>query len=273
MAEDPKKKKGTTATAKKTKTATASKSKKAAATSSVSGPVSAKDQAPTKDKAKAKKNQPGPNEKFDYENPEFYETIQELASAGYSDASIAYGLADKFGKGLSPETFSRFKNEKDDNEEPTRRSLSINQALARGRSGILQAARSTYYQMALGQRKTSIVRRNAVQKRCPCCYENDMHPKDDCPQCGGTGWYYLTDKVVTEESEMEIAPNMQALATFLYNNDPEWRENILRKKREEAEAEAAAGEGNGLPTAVNIRITYNQKEDLTLQEKFKKPSQ
>ncbi|MBQ3765894.1 MAG: hypothetical protein II874_04075 [Bacteroidales bacterium] len=137
----------------------------------------------------------------------------------------------------------------------------------------MQAARSTYYQMALGQRKTSIVRRNAVQKRCPCCFENDMTPKEDCTRCGGTGWYYLTDKVITEESEMEIAPNMQALATFLYNNDPEWRENILRKKREEAEAAAAGGDSSGLPTAVNIRITYNQKEDLALQEKFKKPKE
>ena len=250
MAEDTKKKKGTTATAKKTKNATVSKSKKAAASSSVSASGSAS--------AKERKKS-GPKEKFDYSDPAFYQEIEELASAGYSDASIAYGLADKFGVGLVPQTFSTFKNEKDDNGEPTERNKRINEALVRGRSGILQAARSTYYQMALGQRKTSIVRRNAVQKRCPCCYENDMHPQDDCPQCGGTGWYYLTDKVVTEESEMEIAPNMQALATFLYNNDPEWRENILRKKREEAEAAAAASDGsNGLQTAVNIRITYTQ---------------
>lgn len=239
---------------------------------SASTTVTAQDPAPQK-ATKKKKSGPGPKEKFDYEDPVFYETIQELASAGYSDASIAYGLADKFGKSLTPESFSRFKNETNDNGEPTQRNILINQALTRGRSGILQAARSTYYQMALGQRKTSIVRRNAVQKRCPCCFENDMTPKEDCTRCGGTGWYYLTDKVITEESEMEIAPNMQALATFLYNNDPEWRENILRKKREEAEAAAAGGDSSGLPTAVNIRITYNQKEDLALQEKFKKPKE
>lgn len=227
-------------------------------------------QQPIKERKKS-----GPKERFDYSSPAFYDAIEKLAAAGYSDASIAYGLADEFGgKGLSPKTFSNMKNELDDKGEPTERNKGINAALARGRSGILQAARSTYYQMALGQRKTSVVRRNAVQKRCPCCYDNDMTPKDDCPKCGGTGWYYLTDKVITEESEMEIAPNMQALATLLYNNDAEWRENILRKKREEAEAAAAAGEGgDGLPTAVNIRITYNQKEDLLLQEKFKKPKE
>ncbi len=138
----------------------------------------------------------------------------------------------------------------------------------------MQAARSTYYQMALGQRRVKTVRKSAVSKRCPCCYDNDMVPKEDCQRCGGTGWYNLTDKVITEDTEMELAPNMQALATFLYNNDPEWRENVLKMKREEAEAAAAAGgAGDGLPTAVNIRITYNQKEDLALQEKFKKPSQ
>lgn len=249
----------------KSKANGAKKRKKAKAPASA-----APNSAPVK---KKERNRPGPKEKFDYTDPAFYKEIEDLANAGYSDASIAYGLADKFGKGLTPESFSRFKNEKDEKGEPTERSKSINQALTRGRSHILQAARSTYYQMALGQRKTSIVRRNAVQKRCPCCFENDMTPKEDCKRCGGTGWYYLTDKVITEESEMEIAPNMQALATFLYNNDPEWRENILRKKREEAEAEAAGGDGSGLPTAVNIRITYNQKEDLTLQDKFKKPSQ
>ncbi|MBR5043012.1 MAG: hypothetical protein IKX67_07200 [Bacteroidales bacterium] len=245
--------------------------KKERKASDIVAPASPDPRSKTASKKKTRKR-PAPKLKFDYDSQEFYTAIEELANAGYSDASIAYGLADKFGKGLAPETFSRFKNEQDDKGEPTERAKSINQALARGRSGILQAARSTYYQMALGQRKTSIVRRNAVQKRCPCCFENDMSPKDDCKRCGGTGWYYLTDKVITEESEMEIAPNMQALATFLYNNDPEWRDNILRKKREEAEA-AAAGGDSGLPTAVNIRITYNQKEDLALQEKFKKPSQ
>ena len=245
----------------------------ASAPTSVPEPSASTTAAAPQKATKKKKSGPGPKEKFDYEDPVFYETIQELASAGYSDASIAYGLADKFGKSLTPESFSRFKNETNDNGEPTQRNILINQALTRGRSGILQAARSTYYQMALGQRKTSIVRRNAVQKRCPCCFENDMTPKEDCTRCGGTGWYYLTDKVITEESEMEIAPNMLALATFLYNNDPEWRENILRKKREEAEAAAAGGDSSGLPTAVNIRITYNQKEDLALQEKFKKPKE
>jgi len=263
----------TSASSKKKKTAdVAASAPTSVPEPSASTTVTAQDPAPQK-ATKKKKSGPGPKEKFDYEDPVFYETIQELASAGYSDASIAYGLADKFGKSLTPESFSRFKNETNDNGEPTQRNILINQALTRGRSGILQAARSTYYQMALGQRKTSIVRRNAVQKRCPCCFENDMTPKGDCTRCGGTGWYYLTDKVITEESEMEIAPNMQALATFLYNNDPEWRENILRKKREEAEAAAAGGDSSGLPTAVNIRITYNQKEDLALQEKFKKPKE
>lgn len=210
--------------------------------------------------------------KFDYESEEFYQEIERLASAGYSDAAIAYNLAEKFGTSLSPQTFSEFKNEKTKKGAPTRRNTRITEALARGRTGILQAARSTYYQMALGQRKLKTIRKSAVSKRCPCCFENNMAPVENCPQCGGTGWYNLTDKVITEDTEMELAPNMQALATFLYNNDPEWRENILKQKREEAEAAAAASESD-IPDVVNVRITYNQKSDLELQEKFKKPDE
>lgn len=79
------------------------------------------------------------------------------------------------------------------------------------------------------------------------------------------------DGNTTQVTEMEVAPNMQALATLLFNHDDEWRENILRKRREEAEA-SSSGEG-GLPSTVNVRITYNQKSDLELQDKFRKPSE
>lgn len=178
--------------------------------------------------------------KFDYNGDEFYEEIERLASQGYTDASIAYGLADRFGVGLVPQTFSTFRNERTKEGELTRRAQRINEALAHGRGTLMQAARLTYIQMALGQRvvKTSL--------------------KD------GEG-------NTTQVTEMEVAPNMQALATLLFNHDDEWRENILRKRREEAEA-SSSGEG-GLPSTVNVRITYNQKSDLELQDKFRKPSE
>lgn len=203
----------------------------------------------SKQKKEKKQSKVGRPPKFDYDNPEFYQVVQELASMGYSDSSIAYELQKKYGESLTPETFSRFKNEKKKNGEPTDRSKQLCQALAHGRSTLMQMARSTYFQMALGQRtvKTTTKQRIRLQD--------------------GT----LTDDELISTQEMELAPNMQALATMLYNHDDEWRENILRHKQ--AEAEAAKAKAKELPSVVNLRITYNQKSDLELQEKFKKPSQ
>lgn len=203
----------------------------------------------SKPKKEKKERKVGRPPKFDYESSEFYQAIQELASMGYSDTSIAYELQQKFGESLTPETFSRFKHEKKKNGEPTERSKELNQALARGRNTLMQMARSTYFQMALGQRtvKTTTKQRIRLQD--------------------GT----LTDDEVISTQEMELAPNMQALATMLFNHDSEWRENILRQKQ--AEAQAAEAKAKELPSVVNLRITYNQKSDLELQEKFKKPSQ
>ena len=209
--------------------------------------------------------------KFDYEDEKFYKTIEELAASGFTDASIAYGLAETFGVGLSPAKFSVMKNEKTRSGKPTRRAERIGKALSRGRRTITQAAKSTYLQMALGQRKVNTVVKQAIKRKCPCIFENGMVPDKDCHRCGGTGWYYVTDQVIEEQTTMELAPNMQALATWLFNHDEEWRKNIIERKREEMAAAVAEAEASG--TEVKVTITYNQKEDLALQEKFKKPSE
>ena len=203
----------------------------------------------SKQKKEKKERKAGRPPKFDYSNLEFYQYIQDLASMGYTDAAIAYELTGKFKESITPETFSRFKHEKKKNGEPTERSKLLNQALLRGRDTLMQMARSTYFQMALGQRtvKTTTKQRIRLQD--------------------GT----LTDEELVSTQEMELAPNMQALATMLFNHDNEWRENILRHKQ--AEAQAAEAKAKELPSVVNLRITYNQKSDLELQEKFKKPSQ
>ena len=52
-----------------------------------------------------------------------------------------------------------------------------------------------------------------------------------CPYCGGTGWVTLTDKAVVQESEIELPPNMQAIATLLYHHDPTWRK--MEKKQDD----------------------------------------
>ena len=44
-----------------------------------------------------------------------------------------------------------------------------------------------------------------------------------------------TDDVIVEtrETEQELPPNAQALSTWLYQNDKEWRKKCLLKKEEE----------------------------------------
>lgn len=191
-------------------------------------------------------------EKFDYTGEEFLSAIESFAEQGYTDASIAYALGDKFdGVRLNPEYFSRIKNEKGKNGKLTKRAQAISQALARGRVNVNAAVRATYLQMALGQRtvKTTITRR--------------LRAKDGLD-------FEDRDAEVVETTEMELAPNMQALSTWMYNHDNEWHEAILRRKKEEAILASAEDDGE---TEVNVNITYNQKSDLELQEKLKKPSQ
>ena len=66
--------------------------------------------------------------KFDYDRQDFYDAVGELASRGYTDAEIAYGLEDLSGEQrssypgdvwpdfplLTPTTFGRMKNGKYD---------------------------------------------------------------------------------------------------------------------------------------------------------------
>ena len=191
-------------------------------------------------------------EKFDYTGKEFLSAIESFAEQGYTDASIAYALGDKFnGSKLDPTYFNKLKNEKDKNGKPTRRGIAISQALARGRVNVNAAVRATYLQMALGQRtvKTTITRRLRAK--------DGLDVEDP-------------DAEVVETTEMELAPNMQALSTWMYNHDNEWHDAILRRKKEEAAFASAEDDGE---TEVSVNITYNQKSDLELQEKMKKPSQ
>ena len=48
--------------------------------------------------------------KFDYDGDEFYDEIFAMAMNGATDSEIAIGLADKFGKGLTPDVFGSMKN-------------------------------------------------------------------------------------------------------------------------------------------------------------------
>lgn len=162
--------------------------------------------------------------KHDYDSEDFYKRIEGLAMNGYTDSEIANEL------NLSDDVFGSMKNgnyQGWDDEENKRRGAEIYRVLAHGRTRINALVRSAYLKGAFGGKKvkSSIVK--YVQDKCDC-----MGADKKCPKCGGTGWVTLTDKAVVQEAETELAPNMQALTTWMYHHDPEWRK-VERKQDEE----------------------------------------
>lgn len=163
------------------------------------------------------------NSKHDYDDPVFYDTIEEQSRKGFTDRNIAHSM------NLTPEVFSRMKSGKYENwekEDNARRGELITQALARGRDAVNLIIRDKYLKTALGGQKTKTVMKRYVERRCVC-----QGSDDDCPMCGGEGSIILTDKAVMHETDIELAPNMQALATWLFNHDPEWRESVIAGKK------------------------------------------
>lgn len=184
----------------------------------------------------------GRKPKFDYEADEFYEEILALALQGLTDAEISYSLSEKFGQTLNPDVFGAMKNgyyqgwNEADNK---RRSERIQRVLARGRHKTVSILRGRYIKAALGGIKTkskSVVTRKVV-----------MEDKET-----------EAEVIQTTETEMELPPNVQALANLLYHYDTDWREVQQSAPSKEDVADEDANE-------VNVTIVYNSKEDLELQ--------
>lgn len=155
--------------------------------------------------------------KFDYDSDEFYDEILALAIQGMTDAEIADALQDRFGESLDPETFSCMKNGNYiswNDEENARRSERLLKVLARGRRKTTSAVRGAYLKAALGGKK---VKSKTVVKR---------RLKVD-------GVYTDDEEIQTSETETELPYNVQALATWLYHHDPEWRK-VQRKQDTDA---------------------------------------
>lgn len=142
-----------------------------------------------------------PERKHDYDGDDFFDTIYDYASQAMTDREIAEEL------GLDEQTFNCMKNGNYiawNTDENAARSERILKVLTRARNKINIAVRGTYLKAALGSIKPksrTVVTRHMV-----------VDGKE-------------TDEVLvqTSETESEMAPNIQALSTWMYHHDPKWR--------------------------------------------------
>lgn len=205
---------------------------------------------------------PNTKAKYDYADEQgmFYKKIDQLAGQGMTDGEIAAQLD------INRDVFSRMKNghyEGWNKTENAKYSSLISHILARAREKALGVARAAYYRAAIGGRKIKSVTTRYVQARC-ICNGNDAK----CPHCGGTGIIVLTDKAVVQETESELAPNMQALSTFMYHHDPNWRK-IQRGIEDEEELPQNVKTGIPVSHWIDSEMTddWDSLEESVLSEK------
>lgn len=141
--------------------------------------------------------------KHDYDSDDFYDDILTYAMQGYNDAEIADAI------NLDPETFYSMKNGNYigwNEEQNSCRGMRILKVLARGRRKVTAIVRGRYLKAALGGIKTK-----NIQKVIKPVYDE---------KGAATGEEII---IQVNETEFEQAPNIQALSTWLYHHDPEWR--------------------------------------------------
>ncbi len=165
--------------------------------------------------------------KFDYDSDDFYDEILALAIQGMTDAEIADALSERFGETLLPATFCSMKNggyKGWTEEENKRRGERMSKVLARGRRKTLAVVRGAYLKAALGGKviksKTTVRRKLRVD-----------------------GQYTDDEDIQTSVTESEMPYNVQALATFLYHHDPEWRKVERRLDTDASDIPADAKKG------------------------------
>lgn len=158
----------------------------------------------------------GRPKKFDYDSQDFYDRIAALAMQGMTDAEIAVNLSVSEGGSLSPEVFCKMKNgcyDKWSKSENKRRSEKLVQVLAHARNRINSIVRGAYLKSALGGKK--IKSKTVITRKL----------KFGESETGG-------EEIQTSETESELPPNLQALSTWLYHHDLEWRK-VERKQEED----------------------------------------
>jgi len=182
--------------------------------------------------------------KFDYDSDDFYDEILALSMQGLTDAEIADALWEKFGVSLCPDAFSAMKNgtySKWSDKENERRSARLVRVLARGRRKILSIVRGAYLKAALGGKriksKSTIRRKMMIDGR------------------------YTDDEVIqTTESEQELPYNVQALSTFLYHHDPEWRKVERKQDTDASDIPQSVKKGVDIDAWIKREIEADDKE-------------
>ena len=146
----------------------------------------------------------GRKPKHDYTSEKFLSQVESYAKKGFTDKEIAYAV------NIEPETFSRKKSE----------FSQLRQVLSRGRAQINAAVRAKFLAVALGGIKTKSTTRRKLRLE------------------DGT----LTDEEEIQTVENELAPSLQAMSTWLYHHDEEWRK-IERNQDEEEDIPADIDRG------------------------------
>jgi len=215
----------------------------------------------------------GAQKKFDYDGRDFYTAIGNLAGRDYNDKEIAMNLGqevrsiicqrnrertesaessesvvledvDCVPDGLTPEVFTKMKNgnyEGWNEQENSLRSMLISQVLSQARVGLTLLYKDVYNRVAAGKWKTKTVTKT----------EKDTVSREGVPYT----------EVVTTTTEQELPPNMQAITTWRYHHDPEFRGTLQQMKRMDVSVEDKTVD------SVKVSIVYNKKEDTELQER------
>lgn len=215
----------------------------------------------------------GAQKKFDYDGKDFYTAIGNLASRDYNDKEIAMNIGqevrhiigqrnrertndaespesvvledvDCVPEGLTPEVFAKMKNgnyEGWNEQENSLRSMLISQVLTQARVGLRLIYKDVYNKVAAGKWKTKTVTKT----------EKATVSKEGVPYT----------EVVTTTTEQELPPNMQAISTWRYHHDPEFRGTLQQMKRMDVSVEDKTID------RIKVNVVYNKKEDTELQEK------
>lgn len=185
-----------------------------------------------------------PPRKHDYDSEEFYQDIFGFAMQGFNDAEIADALD------LDPETFTCMKRgnyigwNDDDNKQRSDRILKV---LARGRRKVTAIVRGRYLKAALGGIKTKNV---STVKRPVYDPVTGLKTEDQIVQIN--------------EAEFESPPNVQALATWLYHHDPEWRK--VQRGQDTDSSDIPENVQHGIDIDAWIRKETEMKESETAED-------